>query len=273
MQDSDTQPGRASALILAAQREGRIDPLAAAHGITHKCMVPVAGMPLIEHVVHTLATCPDIGEVLISIENPAVIDEIPAVRPYLKSGRVRIVRSRDNLADSVADAAKEAQMPLLITTADNVLLTHAMIRELVAGAADADVALGLALREAVLAAHPEGQRRFYEFNDGAFSNCNLYWLGNADALKAIEVFRTGGQFVKYPGRILKALGLINLVCFIFGVGSAAGALRRISRRLGLTVKSVTMSDGAAAIDVDNVRSHGIAEGILLERRKAWREAA
>ena len=273
MADGTSSSGRASALVLAAQREGRVDPLAAAHNITHKCMVPVAGMPLIEHVVQSLVTSPDIGEVLISIENPAVVRDVPAFQPYLKSGRVRIVRSRDNLADSVADAAKEAEMPLLITTADNVLLTHAMIRELIEGATAADVALGLARREAVLAAHPEGQRRFYEFYDGVFSNCNLYWIGNREALKAIEIFRTGGQFVRHPGRILKALGLINLIAFIFGVGSAAGALRRISRRLGLTLKSVTMSDGAAAIDVDNVRSHGIAEGILLDRRKAWREAA
>ncbi len=264
---------RVSALVLAGQREGHIDPLAEAYGLTHKSMVPVAGLPMIEHVLLSVATCPEISEVLISMESPDILSGISSIQPYLKSGRMRVINSRTNLADSVISAAEQAKMPLLITTADNVLLTHDIIREFIAGSKDTDVAVGITSRDAVLTAHPEGQKRFYEFSKEAWSGCNLYWIGGADALGAIEIFRSGGQFVKHPGRILHALGITNLICFLFGIGSVDRVFARLSRRLGVKAKAVKISDGCAAIDVDNARSHRIAEGLLLDRRADWRDAA
>ena len=264
---------RVSALVLAGQREGHIDPLAEAHGLTHKSMVPVAGIPMIEHVLLTLVNYPEISEVLISMESAEFLAGISSIQPHLRSGRLRVVNSCTNLADSVISAALQVKMPLVITTADNVLLTHDIIREFITSSRGADVAVGLTSHDAVLTAHPEGQKRFYEFGKEAWSGCNLYWMGGADTLAAIEIFRSGGQFVKHPGRILKALGITNLVCFLFGIGSVDKVFMRLSRRLGLKVRAVTISDGSAAIDVDNMRSHAIAQSILLGRKADWRDAA
>src|SRR3546814_17550135 len=69
----------------------------------------------------------------------------------------------------------------------------------------AEAGVALARREDVLAVHPEGQRRFYEFSDVAVSNCNAYWIGHRGALRAAEAFRGGGQFVKKPIRVMQAL--------------------------------------------------------------------
>src|SRR3546814_2689547 len=84
-------------------------------------------------------------------------------------GGLTIVPAADNLADSVLAVAGLAQFPLLITTADNCLLTSATIAEIEAEAMRLGVEAGVALarREDVLAAHPEGQRRFYAFSDVA----------------------------------------------------------------------------------------------------------
>jgi D-alanine-D-alanine ligase len=265
---------RASALVLAGQREGRVDALAAAHYVSHKCLVPVAGQPLIEHVVAALAASAQIGKILISIEDASALASLSSLAALQRAGRLDFVKAQPNIAESVAVAAGGAvDMPLLITTADNVLLTPAIIAEFARGAAASDVAVALSSRDAVLAAHPEGQRRFYAFSEDAYSNCNLYWLGNPASLQAIEIFRTGGQFVKHPGRILNALGIINLICFLFGLGTLASAFGRISRRLGLRVEAVIISDGAAAIDVDNARSHGVAHTILNARADAVRRVA
>jgi D-alanine-D-alanine ligase len=264
---------RASALVLAGQREGRTDPLAAAHGVSHKAMVQVAGQAMIEIVLMTLITSPEISEVLVSTDNSDILKNLPRIQPHVVSGRLRIVGAHAALADSIEAAARQAKMPLLVTTADNVLLSHDSITEFIAGSRTADVAVGLTSRDAVLAAHPEGQRRFYEFGIEAWSGCNLYWIGSLDALHAIEIFRSGGQFVKHPGRILKALGLTNLICFLFAIGSIERIFNRISRRLGLNVKAVTISDGSAAIDVDNARSHAIAETLIRQRKTVWLDAA
>jgi D-alanine-D-alanine ligase len=265
---------RATALILAGQREGRVDALAAAHNVSHKCLVPVAGQPLIEHVVAALAASAQIGKILISIEDDKILAQLPQLAALQRAERLAFVKAQPNIAESVAAAAEGGvDMPLLITTADNVLLTSAILSEFALGAAVSDVAVALTRKEAVLAAHPEGQRRFYAFSEDAYSNCNLYWLRNTASLDAIEIFRTGGQFVKHPARILNALGIINLICFLFGFGTLRSAFGRISRRLGLRVEAVLISDGAAAIDVDNARSQSVAEVILSERADAVRRAA
>src|SRR3546814_14408333 len=96
-------------------------------------------------------------------------------------GRLTIVPAADKLAGSVLAVAGVAEYPLLITTADNCLLTPATIAEIEAEAMRLGVEAGVALarREDVLAAHPEGQRRFYAFSDVAVSNCNAYWVGQA----------------------------------------------------------------------------------------------
>ncbi|MBB5685073.1 NTP transferase domain-containing protein [Sphingobium boeckii] len=262
-----------TALILAAQREGRIDPLAAAFGVTHKCVVPIAGRPLIAHVIDALAASPAIGEIRISIDDFSVIETLHDVARLIAQGRVKLIRSRANLADSVIESLVGARYPVLVTTADNVLLTPAAIAQIAHDAADADIGVGFTRREAVLAAHPDGQRKFYNFSEGGYSNCNSYWIGSAGALSATRVFRQGGQFAKHPARILHAFGLINLIRFRFGIGTLEAAFQRFSRRFRLNIRPLILEDGAVAIDVDNIRTHGVAEGLLIARTEGLRQAA
>lgn len=259
-----------TALVLAGKRDGMHDPLAAGAGVSHKCLVPVAGRPLIAHVVAALLASPHIDHILISIDDTGALADVPEVRDGLMRGMVRIVQARANLVDSVASAINGVHYPVLITTADNVLIDPATIAEIdgAACAAGADVAVAFTRRASVLAAHPDGQRRFYRFSDDAYSNCNAYWLGNPRALSAAEVFRQGGQFAKHPMRIARAFGILNLIRFRYGIGSLDAAFRRFSRRFGMTIRPIILSNGAVAIDVDNVRTHAIAEQLLIARGSA-----
>ena len=259
--------GAMTALVLAGRRGGTLDPLAAAASVSHKCIVPVAGRPMIAHVLDTLAKSDAIRAIIVSVDDVEMLQSVPEVRCLIESGMLRLVPARPNLVDSIVAAAEDAAFPLLVTTADNVLLDAASVSAIHRDArrAGADIAVAFARREAVLAAHSDGQRRFYRFSDGAFSNCNSYWIGNRDALKAAEVFRQGGQFAKHPLRIVHAFGLINLIRFRFGIGSLDAAFRRFSRRFRLAVRAVIFDNGAVAIDVDNERTLGIAEQLLRER--------
>ncbi|WP_375427652.1 NTP transferase domain-containing protein [uncultured Sphingomonas sp.] len=256
-----------AALVLAGKRGGAVDPLAADAGVTHKCLVEVGGRAMLLHPLATLVAAPDVTRIYISIDDPAVLDAVPEIVAWRDEGRIVIVPARPNLVDSVAAAADVSGFPLLITTADNVLLTPAIVAEFgrAARAGRAEVAVGFATRDAVLAAHPDGQRRFYRFRCGSYSNCNLYWLGNDGALAAAETFRSGGQFAKHPLRIVGAFGVLNLLRFRFGIGTLAAAFGRFSRRFGLRMMPVVIADGAAAIDVDNPRTLRVAEQLLAAR--------
>lgn len=266
--------GRATALVLAGKRDGATDPLALEAGVTHKCLVPVAGQPMLIHVIDALAASDRIGEIRVAIEDPAVLEGLAQLRGLIATGRLVAVAARPNLVDSVLAAADGAAFPLLITTADNVLLTPPAVAEMLEGckAQGADAAVAFTRRESVLAAHPEGQRKFYRFAEDSYSNCNTYWLKDRAALAAAETFRSGGQFVKHPLRIVGAFGLLNLIRFRFGLGTLAATFARFSRRFRMTIAPVILSDGAVAIDVDNARTRGVAADVL-EQRAVMMQAA
>ena len=258
-------------LILAGKRDGTLDPMAAEANVSHKCRVPICGKALLQWVLEAgIPAFPD-TKVLISIHDPAVIADLPGIVALQASGRLMICQAQAGIVESVeytAAQAGDAAWPLVITTADNVLVTPELMRDVHAQAVagEGDAVIVLSTREAIQAAHPEGQRRFYQFSDAAISNCNLFWLRNAQALRAAEAFRQGGQFIKTKGRIAKAFGIVNLIRFRLGWWKLDTAFRAISRALKTRVVPYMVTDGAYAIDVDNPRTYAIAE-ILLKQRK------
>lgn len=256
-------------LILAGKRDGRLDPLAERAGVSHKALVPIRGKALIEWVLEAAEQAWAGAPVWVSIHDGALLAGLPAAEQLRAAGRLHISEARAGIVDSLEAAVEAgAGWPLLITTGDNVLVTPEALRRLhdEALARGAGAALSLATREQILAAHPEGQRRFYEFRDKAISNCNAYWLRDPAAFRAAESFRGGGQFIKTPGAILKAFGLWNLIGFRRKWWTVEAAMRNLGRRFGTTIAPVFVTDGALAVDVDNERTYKIAE-MLLESRK------
>jgi CTP:molybdopterin cytidylyltransferase MocA len=259
-----TEPGVAI-IVLAAQRGGRLDPLAAEAGVTHKCLVPIGGRPLLAHVLAALGEVEGVESIRIVVE-PGADDSL---RPIVAASGLPagFVAAADNIADSVYAAAMGPDGPVVITTADNVLLTPKAVRQVMDRLAGGDdVVVALARKEDVLAAHPQGQRRFYKFRDGEFSNCNLYGLSQR-GLGLAETFREGGQFAKNPMRIARAVGFFNLLLLRFGLVSLETAMKKLGRRFKVRASAVVLEDGAHAIDVDNRRTYDIAAQ-LLDRRAA-----
>lgn len=250
-------------LILAGRRPGAVDALAEAHGVADKCLVPVAGRPMIAHVLESAAATAA-KQIFVSTHHEGLLGELADPVVERLGARLVVVPAADNLADSVLGVAERAAFPLFVTTADNCLLTPATIDEIGREAARLECEAGVALarREDVLAVHPQGQRRFYEFSDVAVSNCNAYWIRHRGALKAAEAFRGGGQFVKKPLRVMQAFGFVNLLRFRFGLGPIHHIFRRISRHMGVEVAPLLVSNGATAIDVDNERSLRVTEALM-----------
>ncbi|MHA6332865.1 NTP transferase domain-containing protein [Qipengyuania sp. CAU 1752] len=261
---------KVTALIMAGKRSGTLDPLAARAGVSQKSVVPVHGKPMIEHVVEAVAACDRVGAIHVVAHEPEEIAAIPLVARLAAEGRLVFKPGAFNLVDSVFTGADGAEFPLMITTSDNCLVTAQGYAEFIdkALAEKAGAAAALARAEDVKAADPEGQKLFYEFTDGGYSNCNTYWIGSQEALGAAEILRGGGQFVKYPSRIAKAFGLINLVRFYFGWGSKEKLFANISRKFGYKLVPIVLSNGEFAIDVDEERSFKITEKLLARREAA-----
>jgi GTP:adenosylcobinamide-phosphate guanylyltransferase len=259
------EPPAPTVLILAGQRLGKVDPLAEAHGVRHKCLVPLLGRPLIGYVLDAVdAAFPD-APIVVSINDPRALDNEPEARRFFEAGRLRTAASANNLLESVfAATTDDLRFPLLITTGDNVLSTPEALRgfHAFALAEGADAAALFARKEAILAAHPEGQPRFWQFRDGEFSGCNTFWMKDRAAFSVGEIFRGGGQFLKFPKRFIAAFGIANLIGFRLHLFTVRRMLARISRRFGKKAVVQITDDGRLAIDVDNAFSHQVAERLL-----------
>jgi GTP:adenosylcobinamide-phosphate guanylyltransferase len=69
-------------LILAGQRLGKVDPLAAKYGIEHKCLVPLLGRPLIGYVFDAVDAAFPGARIVVSINDPTVLDAEPEAQRF-----------------------------------------------------------------------------------------------------------------------------------------------------------------------------------------------
>lgn len=257
-----------TALVLAARRPGENNPLAEAEGVSHKCLIDIGGESMIARVADCLARSPRIGHIMVSIDDPSVLDDIPVVERLRAEGRLSIVFSAENFFASVAGALGPGVIwPALITTADNALMTPEMIGHFIREyeAEGGDVAVAVTSAETIWAKYPDGQRRPHRFADGKYSNCNIFALKDAAALHAAKAFEGGGQFGKSKLRVLQAFGFLNLLIYISQLYPLAAVFQRISRRFGLKVIPVELPFAEAPIDVDHERSARLARQIIAAR--------
>ena len=251
-------------IVLAGRRGDGPEPLAERFGESHKCLIPLTDRPLIAHVLQTGASHPRIASLAVCVEPEAFEPIYDVLTRQPGRGSVALVEAREDLADSVRAAAEGWNGPLIVTTADHALLTAASIDAMAEALESADVALALARREDVEAAHPSGQRRYLVLRDGEFAVCDLYGVSGPSALAAAGVFR-GRRFDRSGRRIARATGLVGLAMTLFGLETLASAVDRASRHLGLAVRAVILGDGSQAIDVDDDRTYAVVRD-LLERR-------
>ncbi|MGE0211259.1 MAG: nucleotidyltransferase family protein [Parvibaculaceae bacterium] len=253
--------GRWTAIVLAAGR-GSGDPLARAYGVSHKCLIPVGGIPMLRRVVDTLRTHPGVASIAISIEEPSVVSTaLGTAYPD-----VAVIPSSDS-APASALAAVEAvasAWPILLTTADHALLDRAMLDHFFSASegARADLTIGLATAETILAAYPDAKRTFLRFGRDRVSGCNLYGLMSARALGAVDLWQRLDRDRKRPWRIVGAFGAGAIIRYALGLMDLSGALALASRRLNLAARAVLMPFANAAVDVDKPEDKELVEDIL-----------
>ena len=266
----ETSNGALTALVLAASRKGFDDPVARLQNKSHKCLVSIDGIAMIERVIQTLLDSKCFERILISIEDEQVLQDLSSTRRWLEDGTIKVVPSSGNLADSLVSFAKEANQPfpLVITTADNALHTPELVRDFVSAFAQGtgDGAVAVTPESTVMAAYPDGEFGFYRFRDGGYSFCNLFGVSQSSALDAAKIFRTGGQFRKRPWRMLKVFGVLPLSLYKWRLLKLDTFVHRITRNLGITVDLVQLPYAFGPIDVDNAKTFEFSERTLRERR-------
>jgi GTP:adenosylcobinamide-phosphate guanylyltransferase len=244
------------AVLLAGERPGG-DPFAAAHGAAAKALIPVAGRPMLEHVVVALSAHPAIGSVTIyAVQLPAMQAACPDPALHWQESRASIAAT---LAPLLADPA--TRFPLLVTTADNVL-SAAMLDSFIASARGADLAVGVVEARVLLAHFPQSRRTWLKFRGGRYSGANLFWFGSAKAARMLELWAGVEQDRKRGWKMLGVLGWSNLLLAATRAISIHELAARVGRKLGLTARVVELPQAEACIDVDKQGDLDLAESLL-----------
>jgi len=239
-----------TALVLAGTRAGG-DPLASGEGVSHKALIAIAGRAMIEHVVRALDAVPEIGRIVIAIERPGALDDLPGLRAPACRHPVSVVAAAEGPSASVASVLAREGVPLLVTTADHPLLRPEWIRHLLdAAPAGADATVALASRGSVTAAARGTRRTYLRFVEGEYSGCNLFLLLRPGATGVVDLWRQLEMDRKRPLRLMLRLGPGFALRYALGRLRLEQALAKLERASGARVAVVELADGRAAIDVD-----------------------
>ncbi len=246
------------AILLAGQRPG-VDAFAASHGVAAKALIAVAGRPMIAHVAGRLAGHGGIGQITIHASH---LPDIQAACPDPALAWQEAAKSiAACLAPLLADPA--TRYPLLVTTADNVLLSDAMLDHFIAAIDGADLGVAVVEERVLRAAFPDARRTWLTFRGGRYSGANLFWFGSARAARVVELWAGVEQDRKRGLAMLGALGWVNLLLAGTRAITIHALAARVGRKLGLTARVVEMPQAEACIDVDKPADLALAETLLL----------
>ena len=248
-------------IVLAGSRPGP-DPLLTGSGVSTKALLAVAGQPMLVHVVRALRSSPLVGAIHILAQNSAELAGQPSLADI---PGLHFADSGQGISASLAAALPAGDAPVLVTTADNVLLTPAMIGEFLAGAQDSDVAVAMVERRVLLARYPESRRTWLKFRGGWWSGANLFRLRGQRAAPLLDFWGGIERDRKKGRRIVAAFGPWLLAGALLRLFTLEQGVARAGLRFGLKAKAVPMSDAEACIDADKPADVELIERLLRAR--------
>ena len=247
-----------TAIVLAGSRPGP-DAFAERFGVATKALIPLGGAPMIERPVMALLASKKVGDVVVLTQDPqALAGTVP------DDPRIRLGESGATIAATMLDlcARADTRWPLLVTTADHALLDPATVDEFVHAAAGADIAIGVIEHATMMRRLPQTMRTWLWCKGGGYTGANLFMLRSPAVRPAIELWRSVEQDRKKAWRILSLLGPVASFGALFRAITLDQVMTRLSKRLGLAVRAVTLSNALAGVDVDKPEDHALAEAIL-----------
>lgn len=262
-------PPTLTVLLLAGSRGG-VDPVAAAAGVPHKALAPVAGRPMICHVVDTLRALPEVRRIILLSEDPDALRQADSVARAEADGLLVTAPAAGSPARSVLAGLDhpEAALPVMVATADAPLLTPGMVRSFWAALpAETDMAVAVTPGAGIRHRFPDGRRTFLRFRDGDVSGCNLFAIATPAARAIFLFWRRIEAHRKRPLAMAGLIGPLTLLLYLTRRMRMADLTRRLTRKTGARAALVPIPFPEAAVDVDKPEDLAVVEKVLAERRR------
>ena len=252
-------------VVLAGERPGG-SPLARRFDVSAGVMVPVAGQPCLERVLHAIEGSHLVGSGVVCGPAAEVVRGDAGLRRALRNPAHHWLEPAAGPAASAFAAVRKLdRYPILLTTGDHALLTPEIIDDFCRQALArrrAHIVIGLVPYERVRAAWPQSQRTVLKFSDGSYCGANLFAILSPRGNKALTFWQQMESDRKHPLRIARRFGFGALLRYAFGRLSLADALRLLSEKARCRIGHVLLDEPRAAVDVDSAADQRLAEKIL-----------
>jgi hypothetical protein len=179
---------------------------------------------------------------------------------------VTLMTSGNGIASSLRPllGTPEAPWPVLVTTADNALLTTARVQSFLSGTGGCDIGVGVSERCVVESEFPGTKRTWLKFKDGDYSGANLFAFQTDQCLPAIDHWREVEQDRKKGIKLIASFGPSLLLTFLLRRVGFEKGLGLASQKMGLVAKPIVL-DAEAPIDVDKLEDLALVRQILAKR--------
>ena len=254
----------ADVIVLAGDR-GPDDPLAQQADVAGKVLVPLAGQPLLSHVMQAV-------KAWASYRKVAVVCK--ASDAYHAAADVGIEYERVEPAAgpaaslSTAFAVISQDRPVLVLTGDHPLLEDCWLQPLLDAMQQTDAPdalVGVVDYAQVMRRFPHNRRTRYRFADMSVCGTNIFLLTTPGGRKLANIWRSFERDRKQPWRIVARLGWWNLLRYLSGRLTLVQAFALLSQRFGLRVQPVLLPYPEAAVDVDSAADLALVEQIFAAR--------
>jgi len=254
--------GRVAIGIVLAGRRNTAGLAAAAPDVEWESLVPIAGRPMLGHVVEALTATPAVDRVIV------------AGPPAFVAAGVLVVPPGERVTASLRhalDAAPSCRAPgeeLLIATGDAPLLTAAAVGALIDGARRRGLHLAYPIvrRELCEASFPGVHRTYVRLREGAFTGGNCFYLQGTAVDSALALLERFYAERKRPLRLARLLGWGLLLGLVLGRARLEDAEAAGSRLLGHPAGAVVAEDPGVGVDVDRPEDLEICRAFLARGR-------
>lgn len=236
--------------ITAGFDPDKADPLLEAAGVDHKSLIPVAGKPMIWHVVRAFVESGRVGEIVLvglgpehGLDFGVPVHYLPN-QPSLwasQNAGVRHLR-RINPADRL----------IIGTTADIPLLTPEIVNWFIdhCHPYDRELYWGIVPEAVMVQGFPDSKRSYLPLREGRFCSGDLY-LGPISAAEKIQEKMRG--FIANRKSVVRQLLLLGpgvILRFLLRRLSLEDMLGVVQRAFGITGQPVILPFAEAGMDVD-----------------------
>lgn len=236
--------------ITAGYDPDKADPLLAAAGVDHKSLVPVAGQPMIRHVVSAFVESGRVGEIVIiglgpehGLDFGVPVHYVPNQPSLWASQNAGVRRLREINGEDRLIIGTTADIPLLTPGVVNWFIDHCQPY-------DRGLYWGIVPEDVMVQGFPDSKRSYLPLREGRFCSGDLYMGRLSTAEQIQEKMRDFIANRKSVVRQLLLLGPGVILRFLFRRLALNDMLGVMQRAFGITGGPVILPFAEAGMDVD-----------------------